>query len=232
MKVIQTQMICGMPHLLSNFDLNLNHMSKVLGDIHWHYMYDRPSDATEHGSRIYQSFLRLDFNIVDTFKEDDILNIATTGGYIDDAIFKTEHVFGKNKITLYSIGIIISNGSIIKSNQSSRRDKAFWTNHRTVKRVRYEGKQISFPTYPSIDFNCAGILYCANYVKFVYQYADMIRNNVDIKAMYFFGNIQPYDQITVIHDNHLHITSNGRLIATCICNFKRKHQDDNLEILV
>ena len=188
-----------MPHLLSNFDLNLNQMSKCLGDIHWHYMYARPVDARVDGNRVYQSFLQLDFDIVDKFKEDDVINIITTGEQVDDAIFKTVHTFGNNKITLYSIGIIIDKGSLVKAITTKNRDLEFWANHRNLKRVT-RSKEIlaSFNTYPSIDFNCAGILYCANYVRYIYQFADILKKQVTVKNIYFFGNIKPYQVLDIV----------------------------------
>ena len=221
-KVVHTQIVCGMPHLLSNFDLNLNQMSKCLGDIHWHYMYARPVDARVDGNRVYQSFLQLDFDIVDKFKEDDVINIITTGEQVDDAIFKTVHTFGNNKITLYSIGIIIDKGSLVKAITTKNRDLEFWANHRNLKRVT-RSKEIlaSFNTYPSIDFNCAGILYCANYVRYIYQFADILKKQVTVKNIYFFGNIKPYQVLDIVQDEHgIHIISEDQLIATCICELE------------
>lgn len=197
-------------------------MSKCLGDIHWHYMYARPVDARVDGNRVYQSFLQLDFDIVDKFKEDDVINIITTGEQVDDAIFKTVHTFGNNKITLYSIGIIIDKGSLVKAITTKNRDLEFWANHRNLKRVT-RSKEIlaSFNTYPSIDFNCAGILYCANYVRYIYQFADILKKQVTVKNIYFFGNIKPYQVLDIVQDEHgIHIISEDQLIATCICELE------------
>jgi len=218
---VETKVVLGMPHLLSNGLLNLNHMSKMLGDVHWHYMSDAPSKESVGGKRVYQSFLRTNYNIVRPNKEDDELTIVTTGGYIDDYIFRTEHVWGDNSAELFSIGIHVDDGKILRAQSQGNRNRSFWESHKLSRNIRYnDTNRVQFPTYPSIDFNAAGILYCANYLKFVYQYGDVVRKHVNVKSIDFFGNIQPYEEVSVVEDGDIFIEANGKSIARCICNLE------------
>lgn len=205
----------GMPHLLSNFDLNLNHIVKEFGDNHWHYMSERPSDSYINNNRIYQSFLRIDCSIKDTFKEDDIFDVNMMGQYIDDYIFKTTHMFGNNTISMYTIGIYVENGKIQKANSNGKKNHSFWDSHRENKNKSKEPSEpVDFQTYHNIDFNCAQILYCANYLKFIYQYCDVKGINPNIKRIDYFGNIAPGAVLTVgKNENDFVILDKDSLIA-------------------
>jgi outer membrane protein assembly factor BamE (lipoprotein component of BamABCDE complex) len=218
---MKNNLTLGMPHLLSNFKLNLNHISKIFGDNHWHYMLDKPSDQHINGNRIYQSFLRIDFSINDVFKEDDTFQVNITGKYIDDYIFKTEHTFGKNIVSMYTIGIYVDNGKIQKATSHGKKCDYFWNSHKENKNKTINLKDaIDFPTYYNIDFNCAKILYCANYLKFVYQYCDVMEIDPIIKRIDFFGNIKPKAILKVAKDNDdLVILENDRLIARVLCDY-------------
>ena len=188
----------GMPHLLSNCDLNLNHLAKIFGDKHWRYMNQTPSNENINKSRIYQSFLRIEFDINDTFKEDNKFIVHTSGKFIDDYIYKTTHQFANNVISMYTIGIIVVDGKIYKANSTGLKDKDFWITHKASKYSNVDlVAPLHFPTYYNIDFNCAKILYCANYLKFIYQYCDVMSITPNIKSIDFFGNIEPKATITV-----------------------------------
>lgn len=212
---MKNELQLGMPHLLSNFDLNLNHIVKEFGDNHWHYMTERPSDIYIDNNRIYQSFLRIDFSINDTFNEDDRFDIDMTGQYIDDYIFKTTHMFGNNTISMYTIGIYVENGKIQKANSQGKKSQSFWNSHKENKNKPLNIKEpLDFPTYYNIDFNCAKILYCANYLKFIYQYCDVKKIIPNIKQIDFFGNINPGAVLTVgKSDNDFVILEKEKLIA-------------------
>lgn len=212
---MKDKLILGMPHLLSNFKLNLNHISKLFGDNHWHYMLDRPSSEYINGNRIYQSFLRIDFSVNDVFKEDDSLDVNVTGQYIDDYIFKTDHKFGNNLISMYTIGIYVENGKIQKAASHGKKCDYFWNSHKENKNKKINATdKLKFPTYFNIDFNCAQILYCANYLKFIYQYCDVMEIDPNIQQIDFFGNIKPKSVLEVAKDNNdLIILESDRLIA-------------------
>jgi hypothetical protein len=209
-------LILGMPHLLSNFDLNLNHIAKIFGDNHWRYMDDTPSKNYIDNNRIYQSFLRIDFDINDKFKEDDQFEIKISGNYIDDYIFCTNHNFGNNNIKMYTIGIYMENGRIQKAKNFGKKNSEFWLDHKNKKTKLFNIKnKIDFPTYYNIDFNCAQILYCANYLKFIYQYCDVFNINANIKNISYFGNIEPKAILSVAtSENQFVIMEKDRLIAS------------------
>lgn len=219
---VETKIVLGMPHLLSDGSLNLNQVSKILGDLHWHYMSKEPSKVKVNGMRVYQSFLRTSYSLSESNKEDDEINITTTGNYIDDYIFKTKHVWGENYAELFSIGIHVDHGKIFRAQSSGIRNREFWDSHKKSRGACYKDgvTKYGYPTYPSIDFNAAGILYCANYLKFVYQYADDVHKKVRIKNIDFFGNIKPYDSVCVIEDGDIFIESDGKIIAKCICDME------------
>lgn len=222
----ETKLKLGMPHLLMDGSLNMNQMAKIFGDLHWRYMSEEPSKENINGKRVYQSFLRSTFDMLDPPREDQEITIISRGKYIDDYIFKTEHLFGDNCAELYSIGIHVDGNRIIRSEVSGSRDREFWNSHRESKLAKYNSNatRYVYPTYPSIDFNAAGILYCANYLKFVYQYADEVKKDVTIKQIDFFGNIEPYDTIEIIPEgNNIFIESNQKIIAKCICYLEDKN---------
>ena len=216
--ILKDKLVLGMPHLLSNFKLNLNHISKIFGDNHWHYMLDKPSNEYIGNHRIYQSFLRIDFSINDTFKEDDTFEVNVVGKYIDDYIFKTDHMFGNNVISMYTIGIYVENGKIQKAASHGKRCESFWNSHKENKnKILNPINRLKFPTYFNIDFNCAQILYCANYLKFIYQYCDVMDINPNIKRIDFFGNIEPRSVLEVAKDNNdLIILENNKQIARVV----------------
>jgi len=200
---MKEKLVLGMPHLLANYDLNLNHISKIFGDNHWHYMLDKPSESYIDNNRIYQSFLRIDFDIKDSFKEDDTFDVSVTGEYIDDYIFKTNHQFNNNIISMFTIGIYVEDGKLQKANSKGVKDLNFWSSHKNNKNKEIDlTDTIDFPTYYNIDFNCAQILYCANYLKFVYQYLDINKIDANIKRIDFFGNISPGSILTVGKSNN------------------------------
>lgn len=208
-------LIIGMPHLLSNSELNLNHVAKVFGDYHWRFMNSTPSDCYINDRRIYQSFLKIDFLINDTFREDLQFTVNVTGNYIDDYIFKTDHRFGNNCISMHTIGVYINNKKIQKTTHTGKRNKDFWNKFNNLRKNNISlVDPVTFPTYYSIDFNCAKILYCANYLKFVYQYCDVVKISPKITSISFFGNISPGDELTVAKNNNdLVILCNDELIA-------------------
>lgn len=212
---MKDKLVLGMPHLLANYDLNLNHIAKIFGDNHWHYMLDKPSDVYYNGNRVYQSFLRIDFDINGQFKEDDTFDIDISGKYIDDYIYKTEHCFGNSKISMYTIGIYMENGKIQKAKFQGKKDLEFWNSHKQNKnKPVLLSDSIDFPTYYNIDFNCAQILYCANYLKFVYQYCDVKEININFKRIDFFGNIIPGSKLTLgKSENDIAILNEEKLIA-------------------
>ena len=212
---MMTNMIIGMPHLLSNYELNLNHIAKLFGDNHWRYMSDAPSTSTINGKRVYQSFLKLDFDINSTFKEDDIFQVGVSGDYIDDYIFKTVHVFGNNTVKMYTIGITVNDGKILKAITYGKKLKDFWSAYKKNKKKKYfKNDPLHFPTYYNIDFNCANILYCANYLKFGYQYCYVKKLPTKFKSIDFFSNIEPDKIITVDrNDNDLVLISENSVIA-------------------
>lgn len=209
------KLILGMPHLLSNFELNLNHISKIFGDNHWRYMFSRPSSENNNGNRIYQSFLRIDFDINDRFNEDDEFDVKISGEYLDDYIYKTDHRFGNNTISMYTVGILVADGKIQKAVNGAKKHQEFWLSHKLNKNKKINATdKLSFPTYFNIDFNCAQILYCANYLKFIYQYCDVKNINPKITRIDFFGNIEPKAVLEIAIDgNDFIILEKDRVIA-------------------
>ena len=188
----------GMPHLLGNGDLNLNQFAKIAGDLHWQMQCGKPSGIVKNGKRVYNSFLRIECNINKSYKEDDTLNIRSSGEQIDDYIYKSSHVFDTSSINMYTIGIHIDNHKIVKTSTTGKKDKTFWESHKqsrdTVDTDRILNKH-EFATYYLTDFNSAGILYCANYLNFAFKYMNQEGFFSDITCIDFFGNIQPNEVV-------------------------------------
>jgi hypothetical protein len=188
----------GMPHLLGNGDLNLNQFAKIAGDIHWQLQCGKPSGVVKNGKRVYNSFLRIECNITDTFQEDDVLDIHSTSFPLDDYIYKSSHVFGKNSINMYTIGIHIDNHKIVKTSTTGTKDKSFWNSHKSSRKSIDTDRILNkheFATYYLTDFNSAGILYCANYLNFAFKYMNQEGFFSDITCIDFFGNIQPNEVV-------------------------------------
>ena len=110
----------------------------------------------------------------------------------------------------------ISNEKIQKARRLGKKDQAFWLSHKAKKKnTRTVLEPVDFPTYYNIDFNCAKILYCANYLKFIYQYCDVKDIDPIITRIDYFGNISPKAVLTVGKSNNdFVILENDRLIAS------------------
>jgi len=197
---MNTQVSIGMPHLLGNSEINLNHLAKITGDIHWNIQCKSPVDFYKNGKRVYNSFLKIAFDISDTFSEGNKFTISSSGKQLDDYIYQTTHNFLNSSISMYTIGIHVEDHKIIKTTTTGKKSNNFW------KLFREEKKSIdfdkiyntrSYKTCYLTDFNSAGILYCANYINFAYRYMNDIGIFQDIQTLYFFGNITPNEQIKI-----------------------------------
>lgn len=200
---MKNEIVIGMPHLLANKKLNLNHIAKVTGDYHWRYQNDMPSDLSRDGKRVYNSFLRIHFNLDTSIKEDDVLNITTVGEQLDSYIYKSTHTCERGSVEMYTIGIHVDDHKVVKTSVRGDKYREFWESHKAEK----QGIKIStltdvkeYNTCYLTDFNSAGILYCANYINFAYRYMDFYDCYFDIKHLDFYGNIEPNEIIYMCRD--------------------------------
>ena len=196
---MKTNIIIGMPHLLANGKLNLNHFVKITGDAHWRVQNKKPSELYVDNKRVYNSFLCSDINIQQNYREDDAFTIETTGEQLDDYIYCSTHKFNNDTVKMYSVGIHIEDHKVCRVNKSGTKRDIFWDKHRTEK-LRANTKphfQQTYQTSYLVDFNSAGVLYCANYLTFAYRYMNDHNFFKDIKEIYYLGNIKPNEEIHI-----------------------------------
>ena len=197
---MNTSISIGMPHLLGNTELNLNHLAKITGDIHWNVQCDKPVELYRNGKRVYNSFLKIVFDIKDVVKEDDKITITSSGKQIDDYIYQTTHNFLNSRVDMYTIGIHIEDHKIIKTDNTGKKFDSFWKTFKEEKKSidfsRVHNKN-SYKTCYLTDFNSAGILYCANYINFAYKYMNDEGFFADVQTVYFFGNIEPNEEVKI-----------------------------------
>jgi len=196
-----TDITIGMPHLLANKELNLNHFVKLTGDAHWRIQNDNPSKLFVDGKRVYNSFLYTDIQLNDTINEDDQFVMTTTGEQIDDYIFCSTHTFKNSTIKMYTVGIHVEDHKVLRVDKTGGKRDVFWDNHRKQKLgINTVDALEQYETSYLVDFNSAGILYCANYITFAYRYMDKHGFFKRISDIYYFGNINPGEKIFIGQD--------------------------------
>lgn len=223
-----TDITIGMPHLLANGKLNLNHFVKITGDAHWRVQNKTPSELYVDSKRVYNSFLYTDINIQQHYREDDKFIIETTGEQLDDYIYCSTHKFNNDTVKMYTVGIHVEDHKVLRVDNSGTRRDIFWDKHRTEKfSANAESYYVrTYQTSYLVDFNSAGILYCANYLTFAYRYMSDLNFFKDIQEIYYLGNIKPNEKV------HIGCSANNDLIMysedhTPIAVFKGSNIDES-----
>ena len=216
---MKTDVVIGMPHLLANGELNLNHFVKLTGDAHWRVQVDNPSQLYTNGKRVYNSFLYTDINITEQFCEDDKFTMETTGKQLDDYIYCSTHKFNNNTIKMYTVGIHLQDHKVLRVDKTGVRRDNFWDKHRTEKLgITTADSLQQYETSYLVDFNSAGILYCANYITFAYRYMDKHNFFKRLSDIYYFGNINPGEKIFIGQDKSYNLIMYSEDM-TPICKF-------------
>lgn len=225
---MKTDIVIGMPHLLANGKLNLNHFVKITGDAHWRVQNKNPSEVYVDNKRVYNSFLYTDVNIQQNYREDDKFTMETTGEQLDDYIYCSTHKFNNDIVKMYTVGIHVEDHKVLRVDKSGTRRDIFWEKHRAEKlSANTESYYVrTYKTSYLIDFNSAGILYYANYLTFAYRYMSDLNFFKDIQEIYYLRNIKPNEEV------HIGCSTNNDLIMysedfTPIAVFKGPNIDES-----
>jgi len=218
----------GMPHL-GMVGLSEEWLLRHLGHIHWemleHATLQRsPAWADGGGRRLYASFVALEVSgsLLSTAREGDEARIECALERIGTSVYASRHqltVAGRpDKACVEMVTIFVrrldsvdnaiferaSDGpTIARGPAPTRRPLSLLDDHRELRRIRASSPVMAQETYPlraHEDFNAAGMVYFANYPRFVNRLLLAADSVVTARALrrrrcFYYGNLNHGDLV-------------------------------------